>query len=95
MPIRVRRDPDLYNAGWSKPRRSRVPKPAVERPVLSPREIEVLTLLAAGMKRPGIAERLCIARETVRAHCTAIFERLGVHSAAGAVAKALREGLIQ
>lgn len=95
MPIHVRQDPDLYNAGWSKPRAPKGPRKEREHPVLSPREIEVLSLLAAGLRRPGIAERLCISQCTVRAHCTAIFEKLDAHTSAEAVAAGLKRGLIE
>lgn len=95
MPIHVQRDPDLYNAGWSKPHLPQPLREACERPVLSPRETEVLTLLAAGCTRPEVARRLVIAMETVRAHCVHIFEKLGAHTAAEAVAEGIRRGLIE
>lgn len=95
MPPRAQRDPDLYNAGWGHKRppvkRSR---PVIERPLLSPRQVEILTLLAEGLNRVEIAERLVISNGTCRNHCKAIFERLGVHTAAEAVGRGLRDGLI-
>lgn len=96
MRPRAQRDAQLYNAGWER-RRSSVAthRPRIERPLLTRRELEVLELLAAGLKRPAIADALCISQWTVRAHCSAIFDRLAVHCAAEAVAKGLREGLIR
>jgi DNA-binding NarL/FixJ family response regulator len=45
---------------------------------LSPREHEVLALVAEGMSNPAIAERLYLAPRTVEAHVTQIFLKLGV-----------------
>jgi DNA-binding NarL/FixJ family response regulator len=52
-----------------------------ERPcdaVLSPREGEVLALLAKGLTNKRIALELAISEKTVKAHLTSIFERIGV-----------------
>jgi NarL family two-component system response regulator YdfI len=61
---------------------------------LTPRELEVLALMAAGAANKQIAERLDIAERTVKAHATSIFNRLGVDSRTEAVAVALRRGLL-
>jgi DNA-binding NarL/FixJ family response regulator len=45
---------------------------------LTPREHEVLTLVAEGLSNPAIAERLHLASRTVEAHVTQIFQKLGV-----------------
>ena len=65
-----------------------------ERPELdlSRREREVLELLAQGYSDKEIATRLHVGYETVRTHCTHIFEKLHVRSRAGAVAKFLNQG---
>lgn len=63
--------------------------------MLSKRQHEVLTLLADGLEQKEIAVRLGISPYTVRNLAVAIFDKLGVHNVAGAVAKALREGLIR
>lgn len=63
-------------------------------PLLSPREGEVLTLLATGMQNDGIAYDLGIAAETVKTHVSRLIDKLGSHSRTGAVAVALRSGLI-
>jgi len=59
---------------------------------LSRREWEVLELLAQGYSDKEIATRLHVGYDTVRTHCTHIFEKLQVRSRAGAVAKFLTSG---
>jgi DNA-binding NarL/FixJ family response regulator len=61
---------------------------------LSPREREVLALLADGLRHREIAERLVISRKTVGSHVEHILEKLGVRSGPQAVALALRNGLL-
>lgn len=60
-----------------------IPSPGL---VLSPRELEVLHLIARGMTAPEIAETLYISRHTVKRHMANIREKLGVRSQAAAVA---------
>ncbi len=48
--------------------------------MLSPRELEVLRLLADGLESNEIAERLFIAVDTARTHIKNIYSKLGVHS---------------
>lgn len=61
--------------------------------VLSPREIEILTLLAEGFVKKEIAERLCISHYTVVAHVSHIYEKLNATNAPSAVNKAFRLGI--
>ncbi len=61
---------------------------------LSPRESEVLNLLAAGLGNKEIAWRLKISEHTVKFHVTSIFNKLGVSGRAEAVAIGIRRGLI-
>ena len=63
-------------------------------PLLTPRELEVLGLLAEGLGNKGIAARLAISERTVKFHVGAIFEKLGVTSRTEAVTAGLRRGLI-
>jgi DNA-binding CsgD family transcriptional regulator len=61
---------------------------------LSPRELEVLGLAAAGNSGPEIAVLLMLSPGTVKTHFANIYEKLGVGDRAAAVAHALRTGLI-
>lgn len=62
--------------------------------VLTPREIEVLSLAADGLSGRDLARELFISPATVRTHLTNIYEKLGVGNRAAAVAKAMRLGVI-
>ena len=57
---------------------------------LTAREREVLGLMAQGLTRAEIGERLQMAHNTVRTHTHNLIRKLGVHSALEAVAIALR-----
>lgn len=62
--------------------------------VLSPRESEILNLLAAGLGNKEIAWRLKISEHTVKFHVTSIFNKLNASGRAEAVAIGVRRGLI-
>lgn len=61
---------------------------------LSPRELEVLRLIADGLGNKEIAERLEISLSTVKTHVQEILERLRVSDRTQAAVKALRRGLL-
>jgi DNA-binding NarL/FixJ family response regulator len=61
---------------------------------LTPKEKKVLELLAADYGKKQIADALEMSFYTVDAHLRHIYKKLHVHSSAGAVAKALKDGLI-
>lgn len=61
---------------------------------LSPREQEVLTLMAEGHPNKIIADRLDISEHTAKFHVNAIFARLGVQSRTEAVVRAVRLGIL-
>ncbi len=63
--------------------------------VLSPRELEVLRLLACGYSNTQITETLTIAEGTVKNHITNLLSKLGVHSRTEAAAWAWQRGLVQ
>jgi len=62
--------------------------------LLTPRELAVLRLVAAGQSNRQIAESLGITERTVKFHVTAIFNKLGADNRAQAVALAGRRGLL-
>jgi DNA-binding NarL/FixJ family response regulator len=61
---------------------------------LTPREQEILGMLAEGLPNKAIASRLGISDHTVKTHLEAIFEKLGASTRAEAVARAVRAGLL-
>lgn len=68
--------------------------PAEEKPVLSPRQYEVLRYLQEGLTNPEIAKHLGVTERTVKAHCQEVFDRLGARNRTAAVAAAMRLGLV-
>ena len=64
-----------------------------ERDHLTARELEVLSLIAAGLSNAQIADRLVIAPKTAEHHVGNVLAKLGVRSRAEAAAHAVREGL--
>ena len=83
--------PDLAAGLASEIRRRAEPT----RPVLSPREREVLELIARGRSIPAIAKELFLAPSTVKTHVQRLYEKLGVGDRAAAVAEAMRQGLLE
>jgi DNA-binding CsgD family transcriptional regulator len=70
-------------------------EPSFERaPRLSPREREVLTLLAAGSSTAQMAQQMGISKETVRNHVKGVLRSLDARSRVEAVAKGRSVGLI-
>lgn len=62
---------------------------------LSPRETEVLELVAAGMTNRTIADELFISEKTVARHVSNIFGKLGLSSRSGVTAYAYKHGLVR
>ena len=60
---------------------------------LTPRETQVLDLLAQGLANKGIAARLAISEQTVKFHVASIAGKLGAANRTDVVRRALRQGL--
>jgi DNA-binding NarL/FixJ family response regulator len=69
------------------------PRDPPGRPLLTPREVEVLALVGQGLSNKAIARRLAISAHTVKYHLEAMFGKLGVRSRAEAVTRGLRLGV--
>jgi len=69
----------------------RVATPSV---TLSPRETEVLRLVAQGQSNPAIASTLFVGEATVKTHLLHVFEKLGVSDRTRAVTRAMELGLL-
>lgn len=63
--------------------------------LLTPRQREILTLVAGGHNTKEIAFRLGLSTKTVEAHRTQLMERLDIHDIAGLVRFTIRAGLIK
>jgi DNA-binding NarL/FixJ family response regulator len=70
------------------------PRTRARRP-LSPRELEILTLIARGATNRDIAATLFITEATVKTHLLHLFAKLGVNDRAAAVAAAYETGLLK
>jgi non-specific serine/threonine protein kinase len=62
--------------------------------VLTPRELDVLKLVAQGLSNPDIAQRLVLSEHTVHRHLANILRKLDLSSRAAAAAWAVRTGLV-
>ena len=63
-------------------------------PMLTPRQREVLQLIAEGHGTKEIAARLCLSAKTVETHRAQLMDRLGIHDVAGLVRYAIRAGIV-
>jgi two-component system, NarL family, nitrate/nitrite response regulator NarL len=63
-------------------------------PALSPREREVLKMIAAGSSIPAMAKQMFLAPSTVKTHVQRLYEKLGVNDRGAAVAEAMRRKLL-
>lgn len=63
-------------------------------PALTPREREIVALVAEGLSNPEIAARLFIGESTVKTHLLHVFEKLGVSDRTRAVIVAMERGIL-
>jgi DNA-binding CsgD family transcriptional regulator len=77
----------LHSNGVSRPVEGDVP--------FTPRELEVLTLLAEGLSNKAIARRLGISVHTAKFHVGALIDKLDAVGRTDAIAQAARRGVIQ
>ena len=89
---REARGPDLLPAPPAAGRRRGAGAPAPE--ALTPRELEVLQLLARGKSNPQIAQELVISRLTVKTHVERIIRKLEVSDRTQAALRAIELGLV-
>jgi DNA-binding CsgD family transcriptional regulator len=68
---------------------------APKSPKVTPRELEVLGLVAEGLSTREIARRLWVTEETVKTHVRRLHDRLGARTRAHAVAIAFRNGILR
>jgi DNA-binding NarL/FixJ family response regulator len=68
--------------------------PTADATTPTPRELEVLEMMAEGMSNRAIAVRLKISRHTVKFHVAALLTKLGAQSRTEAVTAGVRQGLI-
>ncbi len=64
-------------------------------PVITPREREILALIAAGKANKEIASQLEVSEDTVKRHVSHILEKLDVNDRAQATAEAIRRGIVK
>lgn len=68
---------------------------ASDKPQLTPRETEVLRMVAEGLTTPEIARQLVLGPATVKSHLQTLYDKLGVSDRAAAVAVAMRQGILE
>jgi DNA-binding NarL/FixJ family response regulator len=71
------------------------PLPEEAAAVLTPREIDILTALGKGLSNKAAARRFGISPHTVKFHVDSLFRKLGAASRAEAVAKGLKQQIVE
>ncbi len=72
------------------------PEPSADAPHdLTPRQVEVLCLIARGLRNSEIADQLAISQETVKTHIANLLSKLNVRTRVQAANYAIRNKLVQ
>ncbi len=71
-----------------------MPDAKADGPHLTPRNLEVLRLIVAGLNDREIADELSLAYGSVRNHVSRLYKRLGVRNRAEAIRWALQHGIV-
>ena len=61
---------------------------------ITPRELEVLQLIAEGLSTKQMADRLCVSENTVKTHCSRVLDKLGANRRTQAVQIGKTHGLV-
>lgn len=75
--------------------KSKLPNDVNKDSPITDRELEVLKLMAEGLPKKNIADKLSISPNTVVTHVTHIYEKLNAQNAPSAIAKAFRLGILE
>lgn len=86
-------DPAMASKGEDATEVIELPKVEIG-PHLSPRQQQVLELMAEGMTNSEIGDQLGVTERTVKAYAQELYDKLGVRNRAGAVAEAAKLGLL-
>jgi NarL family two-component system response regulator YdfI len=86
--------PDIFDSMLSRIRPGQQSELDPSGQILTPREIEVLRMIADGLGNKEIASKLSISDHTVKFHISSIFAKLGASNRAEAVTLGIRHGLI-
>ena len=86
--------PERVTLASSSPNIDRPPPGASDANNLTPRELEVLRLVAQGLKDAQISEKLVISHRTVNAHITSIYRKINVSSRSAATRYAIDRKLV-
>ena len=79
--------------GYLEGRKTSRPRTSWE--TLTPREREILKLIAEGYKNKAIADYLCISPKTVEKHRANLMQKLSLHSTSALTALAIEKGLVE